>query len=100
MRPSTRAVTLAALALMGAACASSSEEGVTGIVVDVQGDLDNVEQFTVLVEGEQMVFETTTDADYAFPAAHLRDHLRSGEPVQVRWEQEDDRRVAVFIDDG
>lgn len=100
MRHSALALALAGLSLAGLACTSSSDEGVTGIVVDVQGDLEDVERFTLLVEGERIEFETASDADYAFPVAHLRDHLRSGEPVQVRWDGRDDRRIATFIDDG
>lgn len=86
--------------LVAVACGSSTEDGVTGIVVDVQGELDDVEQFTVLVDGERMVLETTPEADYAFPVAHLREHLRSGAPVLVRWEEQGDRRIATFIDDA
>lgn len=88
------------LALSVSACSTYSGEEATGIVVDVQGDLENIEQFTVLVDGEEMVFEPGPEGDYAFPLGHLRDHLRSGEPVLVRWEVDGDRMVATFIDDA
>lgn len=94
-------LTLVVIALVIGACASTpGGDEATGIVVDVQGGLEEVDQFTVLVDGEGMVFEPSPDGDYAFPLSHLRDHLRSGEPVRVRWEERDDRRVATFLDDA
>lgn len=91
---------LAFLALSLSACTASSGDEATGIVVDVQGDLEDIERFTVLVDGEEMVFEPSPAGEYAFPLGHLRDHLRSGEPVLVRWEEDGDRMVAMFIDDA
>lgn len=91
---------LAFLAVWLGACTTYSDEEATGIVVDVQGDLEDIDRFTVLVDGEKMVFEPRPDGDYAFPLGHLRDHLRSGEPVLVRWEEDGDRIVATFIDDA
>lgn len=86
--------------LVLASCTSTSPNEATGIVVDVQGELEQVEEFTVLVDGERMVFQPAADGDYAFPLGHLRDHLRSGEPVTVRWEEDGDSQVATFIDDA
>lgn len=79
----------------------NSDSGtVTGIVVDVVGELNDVESFTVLAEGEQHTFTLLPGADYAFPPGHLRDHLRSGDPVRVDWEDRDGARVAVTLDDA
>lgn len=91
---------LVLMAILSGACGPTSGEEVTGIVVDVRGDLEDIEQFTVLANGERMEFGTTSDGDYSFGLGHLRDHLRSGEPVVVRWEERGDRLVATFIDDG
>lgn len=91
---------LVVLAVLFVGCSSPPEDAVRGIVVDVQGDLTSVDRFTVLVDGEQMVFEPADDGDFAFPLGHLRDHLRGGEPVVVGWEEEGDRLVATFLDDG
>lgn len=71
-----------------------------GVVVDVTGDLTTVEDFTVLVEGDPIRFVPTPDGDYAFPLPHLRDHLRTGEPVLVGWELVDGTRRATSLDDG
>lgn len=90
------------LVLLGGACGAAGEEEnqATGIVVDVRGDLQEVDSFTVLVEGERVDFQVAPDGDFAFPLVHLRDHLRSGEPVVVRWEEDGARRVATFVDDA
>ncbi|HSJ35052.1 MAG TPA: hypothetical protein VLB85_08360 [Acidimicrobiia bacterium] len=97
-------LTCIAVGLLLAACSVSdldSDTGtVTGIVVDVVGELNDVESFTVLADGEQHTFALLPGADYAFPPGHLRDHLRSGDPVRVDWEDRDGARVAVTLDDG
>ncbi len=73
---------------------------VSGVVVAVEGTLDEVTAFTVLVQGEQVTFLPAPDGEFAFPLSHLRDHLRSGEPVIVEWELVGGIRFAVSIDDG
>ncbi len=90
---------LLALGLVAAACGTDSGT-VRGVVIDVSGNLDSITQFTVLVEGEPIVFFPSPTGDYAFPLSHLRDHLRSGEPVEVGYEVVDGRPVATFLDDG
>ena len=92
--------TLIALVVVLAACSSAPSDAMRGIVVDVVGDLDTVESFTVLVDGERVEFTPAADGEFAFPLGHLRDHLRSGEPVVVGWELVDDEFVATFVDDG
>lgn len=87
------------LVLFLVACAQTSGT-VRGIVVGVEGSLDEVTSFTMLVEGEEMGFVTTEDGDYEFPVSHLREHQRTGEPVLVTWEIEDGMRKAVALADG
>lgn len=86
------------LALM--ACSPQTSGTMRGIVVEVTGGLAQVESFTVLVEGEEVVFRPIPDGDYAFPLPHLQEHLRTGEPVLVGWEAVDDGRVATSLEDG
>lgn len=86
--------------LVLAACSQTPAGTQTGLVVDVTGTLDDVESFTVLIEGEEVALVPANDGDYAFALGHLRDHLRSGEPVAVRWEEREGDLVATFIDDG
>ncbi|HEY7564683.1 MAG TPA: hypothetical protein VIA81_07150 [Acidimicrobiia bacterium] len=71
-----------------------------GVVIAVDGDLSEVESFTLLVEGDRMTFVPVTDGEYAYPLSHLRDHLLDGVPVRVGWERRNDVLVAVRVDDG
>ena len=74
---------------------------VSGIVVDVEGGLNDVKSFTVLAEDEQRyTFRLHPEAEFAFPPGHLRDHLRSGDPVRVGWEEYAGARLAVSLDDA
>lgn len=90
---------LAAALIVAFACVPSSGT-VRGIVVEVDGSLEQVSSFTLLVEGERLDFATVADGDYDFPLPHLQDHLRSGEPVVVDWEMREGERVAVSVVDG
>jgi hypothetical protein len=93
-----RLVAWLTIGLVLAACSGSGT--ITGIVVDVTGDLTDVESFTVLTDGERHTYTLLPGADYAFPPGHLRDHLRSGDPVRVGWEERDGTRVALSLEDG
>jgi hypothetical protein len=93
---------LAVLASVPAAC-SSGPDTVTGIVVEVDGDLTTVSRF-VLVFPDGTRREFVPDSGILFhdraPISHLRDHLRSGEPVGVVFETLDDGSlVAVEVFD-
>lgn len=73
---------------------------VTGIVTAVDGDLTTVRSFEVLSDGERVTFEPSPDGDFAFPLAHLRDHLRTGEPVAVEYEWVDGVLMATRVTDA
>lgn len=83
-----------------AGCGLPTSGTMKGIVVDVTGDLTTVEEFTLLVEGDRVRFVPSPGGEFAFPLPHLRDHLRSGDPVLVGWELVDGIRVATFLDDA
>lgn len=92
---------LAVAAAMWLVVACSADTGtMRGIVVEVEGDLDNVTGFAILVEGDFVEFLPTPAGSYAFPLTHLREHLRTGEPVQVGWARTDDGLAATFLDDA
>lgn len=95
-----RPTILLALSFTLLACAPPTSGTVQGIVVEVEGDLSSVTAFTVLVEGDRVRFEPSPAGDFAFPLSHLRDHLRSGEPILVGWELDGERRIAIFLDDA
>ena len=94
-----RWITLLMLASVVAACGSETGTSV-GVVTEVEGTLTDVESFTVLSEGEEIGFLTLEGQVYEFPLDHLREHLRSGEPVIVEWEIRDENRYALAITDG
>jgi hypothetical protein len=90
------AVLLTALVL---ACAPTSGTA-RGVVTGVEGDLEEVSAFTILVEGEEWRLIPVEDGDYAFALPHLREHQRTGDPVLVGWEMVDNVRYALSLADG
>jgi hypothetical protein len=70
------------------------------VVTEVEGSLSEVESFTVLSDGDEIVFLPVEGQSYEFPLDHLQEHLRSGEPVVVEWEIRDGVHYALAIGDG
>jgi hypothetical protein len=71
-----------------------------GVVTAVEGSLEDVTAFVVLVEGSELEFTPSADGDYDFPLSHLREHQRTGEPVLVGWEIVGSVRYALSLADG
>jgi len=90
-----------ALVLLLASC-RGTESTVTGVVIDVVGDLTTVASFTVhTVEGTELVLVPDPGGSFDFPVVHLRAHLSSLEPVQVTFHQiEDGTLIATAISDA
>ncbi|MGF1667852.1 MAG: hypothetical protein ACFCVC_16455 [Acidimicrobiia bacterium] len=96
-----RALTGLVALLLTSSCGGAADRGsVEGLVVDVEGDLVTVTEFTVLTDAGQMRFTPAPDGDFAFPLPHLREHIISGAPVVVFWEERDGTMVAVLVDDA
>ena len=95
-----RQLSVGILTLFILAGCSSNSGTVIGPVISIDGDLAEVRSFTLLVEGEEMVFVPVADGEYAYPLPHLRDHLRDGAPVRVGWERRGDELVATSLEDG
>ena len=89
---------IAALALV-IACTQTSGTA-RGVVISVEGTLEDVTAFTVLVEGEQWKMIPVPDGDYQFGLPHLREHRLSGQPILVGWELVDNVRYALSLADG
>ena len=70
-----------------------------GVVTSVDGTLEDVTSFVVLVEGSELEFTPTGDGEYDFPLSHLREHQRTGEPVLVG-EMVGSVRYALSLADG
>lgn len=90
---------LSTLVLLVACCAQTSGT-VRGVVIEVDGTLNEISSFTLLVEGEEIGFVPDDDGDYAFPLSHLREHRTNGEPVVVEWDMVDGERHALSVTDG
>jgi len=99
LRRGSSFVTLVLLLITLSACSQTSGT-VRGVVTSVEGDLDQVDAFTALVEGSDWRFLPVSEGDYDFPLAHLREHLRTGEPVLVGWEEVGSVRYALSLADG
>ncbi len=78
----------------------STSGQLSGIVIDVEGDLTEVQSFEVLSDGERFIFEPARDGEFAFPLPHLREHLRTGEPVAIEYERIDGVLMAMRVSDA
>ncbi len=96
-----RTVLAAALLVLAGGCGGDATDRVEGVVIDVSGDLETVESFTIRTsDGLDLVFEPAPTATFhEGPLVHLTDHLRSGEPVAVTYEEDGSRLVALEVSD-
>jgi hypothetical protein len=94
---------LAGLVLLVLAACGGSRGTIEGVVIEVDGDLTEVTSFVVVTEeGERLAF--TPAPDLAFhdgaPLAHLMEHVRTGQPIRIRYTiAEDGDLVARALDD-
>lgn len=91
---------LTALVLLGLVSCSQSGGTVRGIVVSVEGSLSEVTSFDLRAGGETLRLEPAPGGDFDFALVHLRDHLRTGDPVIVGYEVSEGRNLATSIADG
>lgn len=97
----TRLVHLMAAALLVVSC-GGGDPSVRGVVVDITGQLDDIESFVLATEdGERFTFAVSGESDFhALPLGHLNEHRVSGAPVIVEYEEEDGSLVVVSLRDG
>ena len=72
----------------------------TGLVTQVSGDLVDVDGFRLLTDDGEVEFTVDHASRFLFPEPHLRDHLRSGEPVAVEYRSEGAELIVVSVDDA
>jgi hypothetical protein len=94
-----KSITVVVMTLALVAC-NQTEGTARGVVTSVDGSLEDVISFVVLVEGSELEFFPTADGDYDFPLSHLREHQRTGEQVLVGWEIVGSVRYALSLADG
>jgi hypothetical protein len=96
-------LTLGLVAATLTACAGD-EGRVTGVLIDVDGDLTTVESFEIQSGGERLRFVPDDGLDVfgddGTPLSHLFEHLQTGDPVRVTYQVEGDVKVAILIEDA
>lgn len=91
----------ALLATLALASACGSDSTITGIVLDVDGDLTNVRSFTLRTGGGDVVdLVPADDGTFEFPLSHLEEHRQTLSPVTVVVERRNGIEVAVSIEDA
>jgi hypothetical protein len=102
---------LCCVAVLGVACGgedgdsvpadvANAPDHVTGPILDVQSEsLAEVTGFT-LKDGDQ-TYEIfiAEDVDYGFDLGHLREHLRTGDPVEVTLDVREGKLYALSVED-
>lgn len=87
---------------IGTGCQPTLERQV-GIVYSVDSpSLGRVDSFELLTpEGEILAFDTSgLRFRSEFPAAHLSEHQILGDPIEVTYRSDGDRRVVTQLDDA
>ena len=97
-------VPVLAVLMVVSACASSDSDDpntVEGIVTEVTGDLVVVESLVVMdSDGKSHLFKPEVGLlFYGGPLSHLRDHVVTGQPVVVTFEEgPNGERTAILIE--
>lgn len=92
---------IVALAVAISACGGPAP-AIEGRLIDVVGGIEAIERFVVVTEvGESLEFVPGPGATFdGGPLSHIRDHLISGEPVVVSYEERDGVLIATAIEDA
>lgn len=86
------------LVLAGVAC-GGARQSTTGVVIEVEGNITEVDGFVLrLADGSDLHLEPAAGLLFHenAPIGHLRDHLRSGEPIGVEFEILDDGTAVAY----
>lgn len=95
------AATVMACLTVSACGTPENGTAVVGVVVDYQGDLVSVDSFTVrTADGEEIELRPTDDGEFAFPLPHLREHMATADPIEVRFIEENGTMVATAVSDA
>jgi hypothetical protein len=94
---------LACLALVLTTACQPTLQQDTGVVVSVDSPaLGRVDAFELLNrDGERRRFDTT-ELEFRpdFPAAHLSEHMVLGDPIEVTFKTDGERRIVTQLDDA
>ena len=99
---------LLALAAILAGCSGGDSDGdggttVSGVVVDVQGSITEIERFDmVLGDGTRLTFVPEAGAleRSGFSPAHIREHSALVEPISVTYREVDGQNIVTGVGDA
>ncbi|NND03164.1 MAG: hypothetical protein HKN91_10290 [Acidimicrobiia bacterium] len=87
------------IVLVGSVACSDGRQTARGIVIEVEGGITEVEGFLLRLPDGQTIRLSPADGvlfhDNA-PIGHIRDHLRTGETVEVEFEVLDDGSAVAY----
>ena len=96
-------VTAAACGSDASASEVSTVTAATGVVVAVDGDLSEINSFSIVMSGGETLAlapESGLLFDGNEPLSHVRDHMVSGGPVAVEFYQDGNNLVCVAVGDA
>lgn len=99
---------LLVLAVILVGCSGDDSDGesgttVSGVVVDVQGTITEIEQFDMVLEdGTRLTFVPEAGAleRTGFSPAHIREHSALVEPISVTYHEVDGQNIVTGVGDA
>ncbi len=98
------------LLTIGAACSRDEPSApenpdrsqvLTGVIVAIDGEgIEDVDSFTLRVDGTNHKILIDPGHEYGFALGHLHAHLQGAEPVEVTYEEREGELVALSIEDA
>lgn len=100
--PRAGAVWVLALAVAAGGCGDPHAPTQVGVVVAVDGELDDVSGFELVTgDGERLRFEIEPGGDFhGLGLGHLGEHLRTAVPIRVEYEEREGALVVVGLEDA
>lgn len=101
-----RGLTVAIIGFLVLACSDAQPQAqtATGVVIQVAGTTPaDIDRFTLRTDDGtvlELVVGTLESGAETFPAAHLREHQSSAEPIRVTYKAEGEGLVAVRLEDA
>lgn len=89
----------ALLVLVAVSCGGSARLSARGVIIEVEGGITEVNGFLLrLPDGSDLRLRPAEGVLFhdSAPIGHIRDHLRSGEPVEVEYEVLDDGSAVAY----
>lgn len=94
-------VGLMSLAMVATSCGGGTKT-VHGVVIEIDGQLDDIEGFEIVtLDGRRLSLDVTPGSEFHdLPLSHLNEHRVSGAPVIVEYEERKGVLVVLDLRDG